>query len=155
MPPTIDDARDYISNAELRIKPGVPRFATKPVHTRKPPEPRPIDDEAHALAGDRRAHGADHFSQEAVRTLLTELENHRTQLCVVFAGYRDKMNGFMRCDPGLPRRLPQSFHLPDYTPRQLVKIMRRVSVDAGHCPQDEAPEAVNSALVEWMRRLPE
>lgn len=50
MPPTIDDARDYISNAELRIKPGVPRFATKPVHTRKPPEPRPIDDEAHALA---------------------------------------------------------------------------------------------------------
>ena len=33
--------------------------------------------------------------------------------------------------------------------------LERVSVDAGHCPQDEAPEAVNAALVEWMRRLPE
>ena len=35
------------------------------------------------------------------------------------------------------------------------KAVERVSVDAGHCPQDEAPEAVNAALVEWMRRLPE
>merc|ERR1719224_386532 len=86
-------------------------------------------DEAYALGGDGPGEKGDVFSREAVRTLLTELENHRTQLCVVFAGYRDKMNGFMRCDPGLPRRLPQSFHLPDYTPRQLVKIMRRVSVD--------------------------
>ena len=37
----------------------------------------------------------------------------------------------------------------------LGKAVERVSVDAGHCPQDEAPEAVNSALVEWMHRLPE
>ena len=37
----------------------------------------------------------------------------------------------------------------------LGKAVERVSVDAGHCPQDEAPEAVNAALVEWMRRLPE
>ena len=37
----------------------------------------------------------------------------------------------------------------------LGKAVERVSVDAGHCPQDEAPEAVNAALVEWMHRLPE
>ena len=35
--------------------------------------------------------------------------------------------------------------------------VRRVSVDAGHCPQDEAPEEVNRALLafaEELRRSP-
>jgi AAA+ superfamily predicted ATPase len=44
-------------------------------------------DEAYALC-DR---GGDKFSGEVVRTLLTEVENHRTGLLVVLAGYADKM----------------------------------------------------------------
>ena len=31
--------------------------------------------------------------------------------------------------------------------------VRRVSVDAGHCPQDEAPEPVNRGLIEFASRL--
>jgi len=31
--------------------------------------------------------------------------------------------------------------------------VRRVSVDAGHCPQDEAPEAVNAGLLAFAREL--
>ena len=31
--------------------------------------------------------------------------------------------------------------------------VRRVSVAAGHCPHDEAPEAVNEALLEFAREL--
>lgn len=30
---------------------------------------------------------------------------------------------------------------------------RRVSIDAGHCPHDEAPEAVNSAILEFMNEV--
>ena len=51
-------------------------------------------DEAYALAG------KDGFSQEAVRTLLTEVENNRTSVLIILAGYRDKMQTFMRADPG-------------------------------------------------------
>jgi hypothetical protein len=51
-------------------------------------------DEAYALAG------KDEFSQEAVRTLLTEVENNRTSVLIILAGYRDKMQTFMRADPG-------------------------------------------------------
>ena len=53
-------------------------------------------DEAYALA-DR---GGDKFSGEVVRTLLTEVENHRTGLLVVLAGYADKMEQLMDADPG-------------------------------------------------------
>ncbi|KAL3895047.1 MAG: hypothetical protein SGPRY_013627 [Prymnesium sp.] len=33
------------------------------------------------------------------------------------------------------------------------KDVRRVSVNAGHCPQDEAPEQVNEALLAFARSL--
>ena len=57
-------------------------------------------DEAYALVDN----GGDGFSSEAVRTLLTEVENNRTNLLVVLAGYRDKMitneDSLLNTDPG-------------------------------------------------------
>jgi pimeloyl-ACP methyl ester carboxylesterase len=38
--------------------------------------------------------------------------------------------------------------------QQLRPGARRVSVDAGHCPHDEAPAAVNEALIAWASQLP-
>ena len=35
----------------------------------------------------------------------------------------------------------------------LGKEVKRVSVNAGHCPQDEEPEGVNTALLEFAREL--
>ena len=76
-------------------------------------------DEAYALAGENKR---DCFSDEAIRTLLTEVENNRTSVMVILAGYRDKMSRLMRADPGMNRRFPNRVHLPDYTPEQLVQI---------------------------------
>lgn len=67
-------------------------------------------DEAYALAE------GDKFSAEAVRTLLTEVENNRTSVLVIFAGYKEEMGKLMRADPGLQRRFPHAVHLDDYTP---------------------------------------
>merc|ERR1712110_191495 len=64
-------------------------------------------DEAYALAN------GDKFSMEAIRMLLTEVENHRTEVLVVLAGYEDKMDELMRSDPGLARRFPTTLALPD------------------------------------------
>lgn len=38
--------------------------------------------------------------------------------------------------------------------QRLRPTATRVSVDAGHCPHDEAPAQVNAALAAWMDRLP-
>jgi pimeloyl-ACP methyl ester carboxylesterase len=35
----------------------------------------------------------------------------------------------------------------------LFPAAKRVSINAGHCPHDEAPEAVNSAIADWMKSL--
>ena len=78
-------------------------------------------DEAYALAGGGSGK-SDCFSNEAIRTLLTEVENNRTSVLVILAGYRDKMSTMLRADPGLPRRFPHALHLSDYSPSELARI---------------------------------
>jgi len=82
-------------------------------------------DEAYALA-DR---GGDKFSGEVVRTLLTEVENHRTGLLVVLAGYADKMDVLMDSDPGLRRRFSLVLQLEDYSPEELADICEHAALD--------------------------
>merc|ERR1711977_762202 len=78
-------------------------------------------DEAYALAN------GDQFSNEAIRMLLTEVENHRSEVLVVLAGYEDKMQELMRADPGLARRFPTTLTLRDYTPSELSAIAAKVA----------------------------
>ena len=84
-------------------------------------------DEAYALVDG----GGDGFSSEAVRTLLTEVENNRTNLLVVLAGYEDKMltneDSLMKTDPGLPRRFATTLHLQDYSPAELALIAEKAA----------------------------
>jgi len=85
-------------------------------------------DEAYALSGGGKdGDRGDSFSDEALRTLLTETENNRTSLCVVLAGYRSAMEGLMRADPGLTRRFPTAIHLDDYTPAELAAIAKQTA----------------------------
>lgn len=54
--------------------------------------------------------------------LLTEVENNRTSLMVVLAGYKVKMQKLMRMDVGLERRFKGRLHLANYTPAELARI---------------------------------
>ena len=86
-------------------------------------------DEAYALSGGGKdGDRGDSFSDEALRTLLTETENNRTSLCVVLAGYREAMDGLMRADPGLVRRFPTRIDLDDYSPAELAGIAKQTAM---------------------------
>jgi hypothetical protein len=59
--------------------------------------------------------------QEAIDTLMTRMDNDRDRLVVIVAGYPDKMDAFLRSNPGLPRRFPRGniIPFPDYDPEAL------------------------------------
>jgi hypothetical protein len=71
--------------------------------------------------------GGDSYSGECLRTLLTEVENNRTNLMVVLAGYKNKMDNLLATDEGLPRRFQRRLHLEDYTPAEMAQICNRVA----------------------------
>ena len=62
------------------------------------------------------------YGQEAIEILLQEMENHRDDLVVILAGYRDRMERFFRSNPGLSSRMAHHIDFPDYTPAELFDI---------------------------------
>jgi len=78
-------------------------------------------DEAYSLAG---RDGSD-FGAEAIETLLAEMENNRDNLCVIVAGYQDKMEQFVSSNPGLRSRFSRTIYFPDYSSEELLEIFRR------------------------------
>jgi len=64
------------------------------------------------------------FGREALDTLLLRMENDRSRLLVIAAGYPQKMKTFIKSNPGLSRRFPEDniIDFPDYSPGELWSI---------------------------------
>jgi AAA+ superfamily predicted ATPase len=100
-------------------------------------------DEAYALAN------GDQFSNEAIRILLTEVENHRTEVLVVLAGYEDKMQELLQADPGLARRFPTTLNLLDYAPSELAEMASKVATSRFGISFDDGLETL---LAAWIKK---
>lgn len=62
------------------------------------------------------------YGQEAIEILLQEMENHRDDLVVILAGYKDRMDRFFRSNPGLSSRIAHHIDFPDYSTDELLAI---------------------------------
>lgn len=79
-------------------------------------------DEAYSLARG----GSRDFGKEAIDTLVKAMEDHRDNLILVLAGYRDEMDWFLQQNPGLRSRFPVQLVFPDYTADELMAIGRQM-----------------------------
>ncbi len=76
-------------------------------------------DEAYSLYdGDRGL-----FGEEAVNAIVQEMENHRDDTIVIFAGYPDKMETFLSMNPGLRSRIAFHVNFDDYSENELWHIL--------------------------------
>ena len=93
-------------------------------------------DEAYSLVDDRSGS----FGDEAINTIVQEMENRRDELVVIFAGYPDKMEGFLDKNPGLRSRI--AFHVPfaDYSTEELLEISALTAKKMGLMLTDGAKE---------------
>lgn len=69
------------------------------------------------------------YGAEAIEILLQIMENQRSNIVVIFAGYKDKMNQFYESNPGLSSRVTNHVNFPDYTPKELVEIAKLMLQD--------------------------
>ncbi len=80
-------------------------------------------DEAYALSpGGSGLEKDASFRQEALNTLLTEMENHRTDMLVIMAGYEDEIEEMMQHNPGLSQRVPYTVRFGNYSKEELANI---------------------------------
>lgn len=75
-------------------------------------------DEAYSLVDDRRGL----FGDEAISTIVQEMENMREDIVVIFAGYEEPMKQFISTNEGLRSRIAFTINFPDYTSNELLQI---------------------------------
>ena len=85
-----------------------------------------------------------------IRALFDESQDERNCFCLATFQLLNKQSTYT---------YPQCTHLHSYSPRMaermrdLYPAAKRVGLDAGHCPQDESPEAVNRELLQWIEEM--
>jgi len=66
------------------------------------------------------------YGQEAIEILLQVMENQRSDLVVILAGYGDRMDTFFRSNPGMSSRIAHHLDFPDYSHGELLQIADRM-----------------------------
>ena len=83
-------------------------------------------DEAYSLVEKEGLYG-----DEAINTIVQEMENKRDDIIVIFAGYPNEMEKFLNKNPGLHSRI--AFHIPfeDYSSDELCDIAKKIASSRG------------------------
>lgn len=85
-------------------------------------------------------------SSLTISTLIQELENHRDEVVVVFAGYSSAMKCFLTLNEGLESRIPYWVNFPDYTTDELVSIFNLILAEKGFSAPKSAIREVTNIL---------
>ena len=79
-------------------------------------------DEAYSLSADSGAG----FGDEAISTLVKAMEDHRENLAIIVAGYKEPMKQFIESNQGLKSRFQNYIHFNDYSSQELLSIFEEL-----------------------------
>lgn len=101
-------------------------------------------DEAYSLNGDQ-------YGEEAINTLVKEMEDHRDDLVVIVAGYPAPMEEFISNNPGLASRFRTTITFEDYTDDELRSILASMASKADFDLGDGCIDEFNRQLALQLR----
>lgn len=89
-----------------------------------------IIDEAYSLGGKRGNEDTDSYSQECIDTLVSNLSENRSFVCIIL-GYEDEIkNSFISKNKGMESRFPFKYTIKKYTIKNLLEILKsKISTD--------------------------
>lgn len=84
------------------------------------------------------------FGDEAINTIVQEMENNRDKTVVIFAGYPDEMKEFFARNPGLRSRVPFQINFNDYSADEMIQIAKKEAADRGFKVDKNAVEEIHT-----------
>lgn len=107
-------------------------------------------DEAYTLAK-----GGNDFGQEAIDTILKEMEDNRDRFVVIVAGYPEPMKKFLESNPGLKSRFNKNIFFEDYSEDELFEIFYLSCNKYGMWLTEEAKSTLKNYLHKLCQNKPE
>ena len=79
------------------------------------------------------------FGQEAINTLLKDMEDHRSEYSVIMAGYKKQMTDMLNfANPGFRSRFTYHITIPDYSDEALLQIAKNVAASQNYVIEEQA-----------------
>jgi tetratricopeptide (TPR) repeat protein len=100
-------------------------------------------DEAYGLV---RPGSQGDFGPEAVVELLKRMEDDRSRLAVIAAGYPHEMSEFLASNSGFRSRFGETIHFDDYGPVELVQIFAVFGTEADYTLDPDAREELQRTM---------
>ncbi len=86
------------------------------------------------------------YGQEAIEILLQVMENHRDDLVVILAGYKDRMDTFFQSNPGMSSRISHHIDFPDYSEPELLQIADKMVGQMNYRLDADAEQAMDDYI---------
>lgn len=103
-------------------------------------------DEAYQLAESRESGS---YGLRALETLLASMENERSRLCIIMAGYPAEMQRLINTNPGFKSRITKWIVFEDFTATELYHIALNMLAEQQYQPDEAARQALAEHLQSW------
>ena len=100
-------------------------------------------DEAYSLSN---KNDANDFGGEVIDTLVKMMEDHRDDLVIIVAGYKEEMDEFLKTNTGLISRFNKFINFEDYTNDELMQILSLFAEKSGLDIAEDAMEDIKCSL---------
>ena len=86
------------------------------------------------------------FGAECIATILKFMEDHRDDFVLIVAGYEKEMTEFLKVNAGLKSRFNSQLYFPNFTEKELLEILLKISQDKGYVIQDSSKNLLKNNL---------
>ena len=95
-------------------------------------------DEAYSLNSDTKGS----FEDEAIATLIKEMEDKRDDICIILAGYQKEMEDLIKRNPGFESRIQFYLDFPNYSEEESYEIFKKLAKKEGYKISRNVKEAL-------------
>ncbi len=103
-------------------------------------------DEAYELASEGMNGAQAGYRNECITELIKQMEDHRDNLVVIFAGYSNDMEKLLKSNAGLESRIGNILVFQDYSEKELMSMYQKMMDKSGFYLEEPAKELVKERI---------